>query len=212
MTVPHFTEAFRADLASLLQWRRDVRQFRPDPLPEGTAERLLNLAAHAPSVGNSQPTRFVVVRTPQRRQALLGHVTAQNGDAASAYAGDARAHYDRLKLHGLATCPLIIAVFCVADPAEGRGLGRQTMPETLAYSAVCAVHTLWLAARANGIGMGWVSILQPQAMAPLLDVPHDWQFVALLCLGYPETDASLPLLHSNGWQHRLSPETLQLER
>lgn len=212
MTAPHFTAAFRADLASLLQWRRDVRQFRPDPLPEAITEQLLNLASHAPSVGNSQPTRFVLVRSPRMRQALVDHVTVQNNAAASAYAAGARARYDRLKLHGLATCPLVIAVFSVADPAEGHGLGRQTMPETLAYSTVCAIHTLWLAARAHGIGLGWVSIVQPDAMGPLLDVPRAWRFIALLCLGYPEADASLPLLHSNGWQHRLPPETLHLER
>lgn len=209
---PQFSEAFRADLASLLHWRRDVRAFRPDPLPEATEARLLSLAAHAPSVGNSQPTRFVMVRSSGKRRALLDHVIAQNSQAASAYAGAARAHYDRLKLHGLTTCRLVIAVFCVSDPAEGRGLGRQTMPETLVYSSVCAVHTLWLAARAEGIGMGWVSILQPQAMAALIDVPDDWQFVALLCLGYPAAEAGLPLLHTAGWQHRLPVENLQLER
>ena len=212
MTPPDFSPEFRATLAELLAWRRDVRHFRSEPLPDGLLERLLQLAALAPSVGNSQPTRFVLVRSPERRQALLDHVTGQQVWAGTRYTGSDRAHYDRLKLHGLAACAAVVGVFCITNPVEGRGLGRQTMPETLAYSTVCAIHTLWLATRAEGIGMGWVSILQPQRMAGLLDVPEDWQFVALLCLGYPQHETTQPLLHAQDWQHRLQTSAIMVER
>ncbi len=212
MTPPDFSPEFRATLAELLVWRRDVRHFRSEPLPDGLLERLLQLAALAPSVGNSQPTRFVLVRSPERRQALLDHVAGQQASAGTRYADSDRAHYDRLKLHGLAECPAVVAVFCITNPVEGRGLGRQTMPETVAYSTVCAIHTLWLSARAEGIGMGWVSILQPQRMAGLLDVPDDWQFVALLCLGYAQHETTQPLLHTQDWQHRLQTSAIMVER
>lgn len=209
---PDFDDAFRAQLADLLNWRRDVRAFRSDPLPETVLGKLIAQAARAPSVGNSQPSRFVMVRSAERRSALVAHVDAEQAAAGAKYDAAQRAEYSRLKLHGLAECPVVIAVYCVRDPAEGAGLGRQTMPEALVYSTICAVHTLWLAARAEGIGLGWVSILQPATVSALLEVTADWHFIGLLCLGYPKADANLPLLHTKSWQKRLSLETMVIER
>ena len=122
-----------------------------------------------------------------------------NEDAAMTY--DARqAEYRRLTLAGLETAPLQLAVFTVADPAEGDHLGRRTMPQTLEQSTAMAIHTLWLAARAENIGLGMVSILDPEAMERLFAVPADWSFSAYLCLGYPREHDDLPLLHRAGWQ------------
>ena len=209
---PDFDDAFRAQLANLLTWRRDVRAFRSDPLPETVLGKLIAQAARAPSVGNSQPSRFVMVRFAERRRALVAHVEAEQIAAGEKYDAAERAEYQRLKLHGLAECPVVIAIYCVRDPAEGAGLGRQTMPEALVYSTICAVHTLWLAARAEGIGLGWVSILDPATVSVLLDVPADWHFIGILCLGYPKTEAELPLLHTTGWQARLAVEAMVIER
>lgn len=209
---PDFDEAFRAQLADLLTWRRDVRSFRSDPVPDAVLGKLIAQAARAPSVGNSQPSRFVMVRSAERRRALVAHVEAEQIAAGEKYDAAERAEYQRLKLHGLAECPVVIAIYCVRDPAEGAGLGRQTMPEALVYSTICAVHTLWLAARAEGIGLGWVSILDPATVSALLDVPADWRFVGLLCLGYPQTAADLPLLHIERWQNRLAVDDMVIER
>lgn len=209
---PAFDDAFRAQLADLLTWRRDVRAFRCDPVPEAVLTKLIAQAVRAPSVGNSQPSRFVMVRSAKRRRALVAHVEAEQVAAGAKYDAAQKAEYRRLKLHGLAECPVVIAMYCVCDPVEGAGLGRQTMPEALVYSTVCAVHTLWLAARAEGIGLGWVSILEPARVSALLDIPADWRFVGLLCLGYPQTAAHLPLLHTEGWQTRLAVDNMVIER
>lgn len=209
---PEFDDTFRAKLADLLTWRRDVREFRRDPVPEAVLRRLIAQAARAPSVGNSQPTRFVIVRSAERRRALVAHVEAEQLAAGARYSGRKLAKYQRLKLHGLAECPVVMAVYSVRDPAEGAGLGRQTMPETLVFSTVCAIHTLWLAARAEGIGLGWVSIVKPATVSALLDVQPDWRFVGLLCLGYPKAEADLPMLHTEKWQTRLAADAMVIER
>lgn len=203
MTTPIFPPEFADQLDMLLTLRRDVRHFQTTPLPDGTLDHLLDRACLAPSVGNSQPWRFVQVLSEQRRSAIIAHVEAENRQAAAIYDDKARAAYEALKLHGLHEAPEHLAVFCQMDPAAGRGLGRQTMPETLAYSVVMAIHTLWLAARAIGVGMGWVSIVDPAAMNALLDVPKDWRFIALLCLGYPAQESETPELVRRHWQDSL---------
>jgi 5,6-dimethylbenzimidazole synthase len=177
-----------------------VRHFRTDPLPEGTMERLVGTVALAPSVGNAQPWRFA--RVVDRRAALADHVDAANAAAARRYEGERAAAYRALKLHGLREAPEVLAVWSDETPVAGHGLGIATMPEMLRYSTVMAIHTLWLAARAEGIGLGWVSILDPAAVSDLLDVPAHWTLIAILCLGYPEAPSSLPELEKRGWQAR----------
>ena len=199
---PDFDDAFRARLRELLTWRRDVRRFRRDALPRGTLERLIELACLAPSVGLSQPWRFVIVDTPACRAAVRANFETCNAKALAAQSGQRAAGYARLKLAGLDDAPGHLAVF--ADPAttRGHGLGRHTMPEMIEYSAVTAVHTIWLAARAEGIGMGWISILDPAAVAATLDVPATWTFIGYLCLGFPETEDDIPDLERAGWERR----------
>lgn len=164
---------------------------------------LLACASLAPSVGNAQPWRFVRLRSPGIRDALAAHVDAQSARGAERYAGQARYdHYVSLKLHGLREAPELLAVFCDDRPEAGHGLGIATMPEMLRYSCVLAIHNLWLAARLRGIGLGWVSILDPQSVQALLDVPAEWSLIALLCIGYPAEESDTPELERRGWQSR----------
>ncbi len=203
--VRQFDAAFTDELQALFRWRRDVRRFRPDALPAGLLDRLIATAALAPSVGLSEPWRFVVVSEPARRARVRANFAACNARALATQAADRAALYARLKLAGLDEAPCHLAVFADPAPAQGHGLGRATMPETAAYSVVMAVHTLWLAARAQGLGLGWVSILDPAEMAAALAVPADWQFIGYFCLGYPQAESEVPELEREGWERRAAP-------
>ena len=197
-----FDAAFQAELGDLIAWRRDVRRFRTDAIPEETLEILFRLAELSPSVGNCQPTRFVRVDDEARRAAVRANFEAANQEALGAYRGERAELYARLKLAGLSEAPVHLAVFCDEETAEGHGLGARTMPETRRYSAVCALHTFWLAARAYGLGVGWVSILDSARLQETLDVPRAWSFVGYLCVGWPEEEHRTPELERAGWQAR----------
>jgi 5,6-dimethylbenzimidazole synthase len=199
---PQFGAAFQATFAEVLAWRRDVRHFRPEMPDEAMLAELFDLAALAPSVGNCQPTRFVRVDDQARRAAIRANFEATNCDALSAYAGERAALYARLKLAGLRDAPIHVAVLCDEATEQGHGLGARTMPETRRYSAVCALHTFWLAARVRGLGVGWVSILNPETIADALDAPRAWTFIAYLCVGFPREDHLIPELERVGWQRR----------
>ncbi len=207
-----FDDQFRARLHDLLVWRRDVRRFRTDPLPPGTLDRLIAVACLAPSVGLSQPWRFVIVESAGRRRAILEDFTACNAAALASYRGDEAARYAALKLAGLAEAPSQLAVFADRDTATGHGLGRRTMPEMAEYSVVAAMTAMWLAARAEGIGMGWVSILDPDRVKAILDVPHAWRFIGYFCLGYPEAEQAAPELERAGWERRRPSDGFMLHR
>ncbi|MEX2617639.1 MAG: 5,6-dimethylbenzimidazole synthase [Alphaproteobacteria bacterium] len=199
---PEFDDAFREQLATLFAWRRDVRRFRPAPVDPALVELLLEQACLSPSVGNSQPWRFVLVTDPARREAVTENFRRENAEALRDYDGARAVGYARLKLAGLVEAPVHLAVFCDPDTQRGHGLGRRTMPEMLAYSTVASVQTLWLAARAAGLGVGWVSILDPADVRAALDVPEDWRLVAYLCLGWPEEEHEDPELERADWQAR----------
>jgi 5,6-dimethylbenzimidazole synthase len=207
-----FDSAFRARLRDLLIWRRDVRRFRRDPLPPGTLEALIELACLAPSVGLSQPWRFVIVEDKEIRAAVRGNFATCNAEALAAQSGSRASLYAQLKLAGLDEAPGHLAVFADRATEQGHSLGRRTMPEMIEYSAVTAVHTIWLAARAQDVGMGWVSILDPQAIARSLDVPADWKFIGYFCLGYPQADDTIPELEQSGWERRRVPSSMILRR
>jgi 5,6-dimethylbenzimidazole synthase len=207
-----FDAAFRARLRELLTWRRDVRRFRRDALPPGAIERLLEFAALAPSVGLSQPWRFVLVDDAARREAVRAEFARCNAAALAAQAPERARLYARLKLAGLDDAPCQVAVFADRATRQGGGLGRDTMAETIEYSAVMAIHTLWLAARAEGIGMGWVSILDPARIAAIADVPEGWRLVAYLCLGYPQEADDTPALERAGWERRRPAADLLIRR
>jgi 5,6-dimethylbenzimidazole synthase len=211
-SAPAFDAAFRARLRELLIWRRDVRRFRPDPLRKGSVETLLELACLAPSVGLSQPWRFVLVDDPLRRAAVRRNFQTCNAEALAGQELERAAQYARLKLAGLDDAPCELAVFADRNPTQGHRLGRQTMPELSEYSAVAAVHTLWLAARAEGIGMGWVSILDPGTIAAALEVPPDWKLIGYFCLGFPEAEDDVPALQRLRWEERRPAASFLLRR
>lgn len=185
--------------------RRDVRsQFLSDPLPDEVLARLLTAAHHAPSVGFMQPWRFVVIRDAKVRKRIHGLYLDANQDAAASYgeADGARAAYKKLKLAGILDAPVNLCIVCDSNTDRGRGLGRATMPETAAYSTVCAVQNLWLAARSEGVGVGWVSILHPERLRETLGIPESVLPVAYLCLGYVSHFEEQPELASKDWEQR----------
>lgn len=195
-----FTADESATLLRILRWRRDVRHFRPDPVDEATLDRLRATMDCAPSVGNARPWRVIRVDDAGLRAAVRDNFRQCNAAAAQLYTGAKQAEYLALKLAGLEVAPVQLAVFTEVDPQAGHGLGRQTLPETLRQSTAMAIHTLWLAARAENLGLGMVSILDPAGIETLLDVPAGWEFAAYLCIGRPEFMDDTPLLHRVGWQ------------
>jgi 5,6-dimethylbenzimidazole synthase len=209
---PEFDAKFRERLLELLKWRRDVRRFKRTLLPPGTVERLISIACLSPSVGLSEPWRFVVIEDATRRAAIRKCFEDCNAHALQMQTPDRAALYARLKLAGLEDAPGQVAVFADHATAQGNGLGRLTMPQTLDYSVAIAIHTLWLAARAEGLGVGWVSILDPARVATVLDVPRDWSFIGHLCLGHPEAADDKPALERAGWEHRHPPTNVVLYR
>ena len=209
---PTFDDSFRAQLHALLTWRRDVRRFQTTPIPQPTIQALLETAALAPSVGLSEPWRFVLVNDPARRAAIRADFERCNAAALADQSPGRAPTYARLKLAGLDDAPCQFAVFADPDPAQGHGLGRRTMPETSAYSAVLAVHTIWLTARAQGLGLGWISILDPAVIHTILTVPPTWTFIGYFCLGHPSTESDTPELQRAGWDHRRSPAATILQR
>ncbi|WP_020594315.1 5,6-dimethylbenzimidazole synthase [Kiloniella laminariae] len=202
MKKPDFDDSFCNGLTQLLEWRRDVRHFKTTALPDGLLDTLLDLACLAPSVGNSQPWRFVLVEDDNTRQAIRENFQRANSQALEGYDGDRARLYASLKLEGMDKAPVQLAVFANEQTEQGHGLGHQSMPEMLRYSAVLAVHTLWLAARAYGVGLGWVSILDADEVSKTLAVPEDWKLVAYCCIGYPEQEDDTPELVKLGWQDR----------
>lgn len=212
LTPPVFDRTFQKQFIDLLLWRRDVRRFRTDPIPKADIDDLIREACLAPSVGNCQPWRFVKVNDPDRRKAIRDSFERANQQALNDYHGERARLYASLKLQGMDQAPVQLAVFADEETEAGMGLGRKTMPEMLDYSAVAAVQLLWLAARVKGIGVGWVSILEPETVLKTLEVPSHWRLIAYLCIGYPEEDHVVPELVREGWQDRINPADLTLER
>jgi len=206
---PDFDDLFRKKLHALFAWRRDVRQFKPDRLPEDLLETLVGMADLSPSVGLSQPWRFVSVEDTKRRALVCESFERANAAALADYSGDRANLYAKLKLEGLRECPVHLAVFCDEATTQGEGLGRRTMPEMLHYSVVAAISTFWLATRAHGVGVGWVSILEPEVVSNALDVPNEWRLIAYLCVGYPKEQTLEPELSAAGWEAR-QPQALIL--
>ncbi|HET6378753.1 MAG TPA: 5,6-dimethylbenzimidazole synthase [Methylocella sp.] len=208
---PVFDGAFCGRLEDLFAWRRDVRRFKPDSVPPALLQELIRQASLAPSVGNSQPWRFVSVETAPAREAVIANFMECNAAALKSYEGERAALYASLKLSGLREAPVHLAVFCDHAAGAGYGLGQKTMPETLDYSVVAAVHTFWLAARARGIGVGWVSILEPSRVCRALETPPAWKLIAYLCAGFPQEEHLDPELERCHWQARI-PENGELHR
>jgi 5,6-dimethylbenzimidazole synthase len=183
--------------------RRDVRShFLGTPVSDAVLGRILNAAHHAPSVGFMQPWDFIVIRQEAARRAVRDNFARANREAARIYSDDRRALYDNLKLEGIVAAPVNVCVTCDRSRSRGHGLGRQTSPETDLYSTVCAIENLWLAARAEGLGVGWVSILDFEELKKLLRIPAEVTVVAYLCVGYVSEFGARPDLEERGWEQR----------
>ena len=197
-----FEPDFRDELYELMRWRRDVRHFRATPVDEALLMRCLDAFSHAPSVGLSEPWRIVCVESAKARAAARTNFEIANAEALSRYDGDQADNYAKLKLAGMDRAPVQLAVFCDEATTKGHGLGAGSMPEMRRYSVVSAVTLFWLAARAEGLGLGWVSVLDPRQLCRDLDVPEDWALIGYFCIGYPEADHETPELLREGWEAR----------
>jgi 5,6-dimethylbenzimidazole synthase len=196
-----FTPSERAAVYRAMRSRRDVRaDFVADDVPEDVLMRVLEAAHRAPSVGLSQPWRFIVIRDVGTRRRVRAAFEEANAAAAAVYDGARGELYGRLQLAGILEAPVNLCVVCDDDPQRGHGLGRQTMPETARYSTVCAIANLWLAARVEELGVGWVSIIDPQRLHAILAIPERLTVVAYLCIGYVRAFADEPDLVSAGWE------------
>lgn len=204
-----FSAAERRGVYRAIYERRDIRsQFLPDPIPDELLGRLLDAAHHGPSVGFMQPWDFIVIRDQAIRKAVHESFLDANRQAAEAYSAERRALYGSLKLAGILDAPVNLCVTCDRERTRGAGLGRQTDPATDLYSTVCAVQNLWLAARAESLGVGWVSILDPDRLRALLDLPPSVTPVAYLSIGYVSEFPARPELETKGWEHRESLKRL----
>jgi 5,6-dimethylbenzimidazole synthase len=199
------------DLYDTIYSRRDIRDFRPDPVPGEVLRRILDAAHHAGSVGLMQPWNFLILRSNEVRRRVYEVFQSENTRASAHYVGDRRTLYDLLKLQGILDAPLNLVVTCNRDSKGPHVLGRNTIRDVDVYSTCCAVQNLWLAARAEGVGVGWVSILDPLAIADILGFPDGVMLVAYLCVGYPVEFADRPLLERVGWETRIPLEDVVFE-
>lgn len=201
-----FSDADREAIYRVIDGRRDVRAFRRDPVPDDVLTRILEAAHHAPSVGFMQPWNFIVIRDLATRVRVKNVFLRENERAAANYSGDRARLYRSLKLEGLEDAPINLCVTCDRTRGGAHVLGRNTIVDTDLYSTCCAVQNLWLAARAEGVGVGWVSILDNDALRAVLGIPEHVVPVAYLCVGYPKQFFATPELERRGWAARVPVE------
>ncbi|MDN7133187.1 5,6-dimethylbenzimidazole synthase [Halomonas sp. MC140] len=200
----HFSDAERRGLYRAIYERRDVRsQFLPAPIPPEILARLLNAAHHAPSVGFMQPWDFIVIESREVRQSVLAMFEQENQKATEQFEGERNERYRGLKLQGIMESPLNLCITCDRSRGGPNVLGRNSILETDLFSTCLAVQNLWLAARAEGIGVGWVSILDQTQLSTALNLPDHVYPVAYLCLGYVSEFLDQPELETKGWRSRL---------
>ena len=201
--------AERNALYKVIYNRRDVRgEFLPDPVPDEVLQRILHAAHHAPSVGFMQPWDFIIVRDVDTRKRVRDGFAVANREAAEMFPEEKRERYRSFKLEGIVDAPLGICVTCDRKRTGDVVIGRTANPEMDLYSSVCAVQNLWLAARAENLGAGWVSIVHHDHMRGVLGIPDDIVPVAWLCVGYVSYFHEIPELEQAGWLPRLELESL----
>jgi 5,6-dimethylbenzimidazole synthase len=203
-TTPHaFSEEEKAALYRVIRERRDIRRFRSEPIPAATLARILDAAHHAPSVGFMQPWNFILICDQTTRQRVHTAFRQANAEAMEQFTGDRQQQYASLKLEGILESALNLCVTCDRQRFGPVVLGRTCQPDMDLYSTVCAVENLWLAARVEGIGVGWVSILHADELAQILALPPHVVPIAYLCLGYVDAFPTAPELQTAGWLPRL---------
>ena len=198
-----FSPAERAALYRVIESRRDVRAFRTDPIATDTLARILGAAHHAPSVGLMQPWNFIVIRDAATKARVKALFEVQNELAVANYAGARADLYRSLKLEGIEEAPINLCVTCDRTRSGPHVLGRNTVTDTDVYSTCCAIQNLWLAARVEGVGVGWVSILDYDDLRPIFGIPETVLPVAYLCVGYPRAFLGEPELQRRGWATQL---------
>ncbi|AXR77906.1 5,6-dimethylbenzimidazole synthase [Natrarchaeobaculum sulfurireducens] len=204
-----FTDDELAGVYKAIYARRDIRRFAEDPVPDAVLERILEAAHHAPSVGFSQPWDLVVVTDDETKTEIAEIADRAIAAAREGYEEPRRSEFAALKLEGIRESPVNICVTC--DPTRGAPhvLGRSSMKRTDVYSTCLAIQNLWLAARAEGIGVGWVSVLYPYEVQQVLDIPPHVKPIAYLCVGYPEDGfPEEPVLQQEGWRERIDVDDL----
>jgi 5,6-dimethylbenzimidazole synthase len=207
VAMTEFSESERAVIYRAIFSRRDIRRFRSDSLSEAILWRLLQAAHHAPSVGFMQPWNFIVIREARVKAQVKALFERERQAASCFYDEPERSRYLSFKLEGIMESPVNLCVTC--DPTRaGIVLGRNSQPETDIYSTCCAIQNLWLAARAEGIGVGWVSILKIAQLRQILRIPPHVMPVAYLCIGYPQVFPDEPMLQTEHWRERLPLEEL----
>jgi 5,6-dimethylbenzimidazole synthase len=204
-----FSDEEKRGVYKAIETRRDVRdQFLPDTLNEALIRRLLNAAHLAPSVGFMQPWDFILIQEAAQRARIWNCFNEANNEAIAMFKGERQNLYRSLKLEGIRKAPLNICITCDRTRGGATVLGRTHNPQMDLYSSVCAVQNLWLAARAEGVGVGWVSIFKEQDLRALLQIPSHIEIIAYLCLGYVDTLYPEPELQAKGWRKRLQIDTL----
>jgi len=206
-----FTDQDRKSIYKVIFSRRDVRRgFLPKSISKQTLSKILKAAHHAGSVGFMQPWNFIVIDNPRIKCEVKDIFIHENQKAAGNYRGGRKKLYESMKLEGILEAPVNIAVTCDHSRGGKHVLGRNTIRETDMFSTCCAIQNLWLAARAEEIGVGWVSILDPEKVKKLLRIPKSVSLVAYLCLGYVRKFDSKPMLETKGWRSRLPLEQVML--
>jgi len=194
----HYSEKEKELLHNIIKRRRDVRdQFLERPINENHLMRILDAAHHAPSVGLSVPWHFHLINHNQIKKEIYNLFKDANHKSSKQFSGEKQKDYLSLKLEGILKAPLLICVTCENDVKPI--LGTHQMPETRAYSTVCAIQNMWLTAHVENIGMGWVSIIDPIALSKLLTLPNDHKIIGLFCLGYIEEQYIKPELEVKKW-------------
>jgi len=206
--VEEFSAADREVFYRVIERRRDVRAFRPDPIPSETLYRILGAAHHAPSVGLMQPWNFIVIQEADTKARIKDIFLEENEKAAAHYSGPRANLYRSLKLEGIQEAPVNLCVTSDRTRAGTHVLGRNTIVDTDLYSTCCAIENLWLAARVEGIGVGWVSILSHDELRKLLGIPDHIVVVAYLCLGYAQEFFDEPELQRRRWASRVPLDQL----
>ncbi|MCW2499384.1 MAG: cob(II)yrinic acid a,c-diamide reductase, partial [Frankiales bacterium] len=197
-----FDPAVRAGLYDVVAGRRDVRRYRPDPVPDDLLTRVLTAGHQAPSVGHSQPWRFVVVRDPAIREQAAWMADQERLAQAALLEPEAARQLLDLQLEGIREAPLGVVVCCDRRVPAAGVLGRATFPDADLWSCACAIQNLWLAARAEGLGLGWVTLFDPAQLAGLLGLPDGVVTLGWLCLGWPDERPPAPGLERAGWSKR----------
>ncbi|HVQ93650.1 MAG TPA: 5,6-dimethylbenzimidazole synthase, partial [Mycobacteriales bacterium] len=206
-----FPDPARQALYDVMAARRDVRRFRPDPVDPAQLDRVLAAGHGAPSVGHSQPWRFVVVTEAQTRERAALMADRERLRQAAMFEPDAARRLLDLQLEGIREAPLGVVVCCDRRAPAAGVLGRATFPDTDIWSCACAIENIWLAARAEGLGLGWVTLFQPAELADLLGLPAGVVTLGWLCLGWPDQRPPEPGLQRAGWSRRLPLSQVVIE-